>query len=104
MMSPVSDAPSLGTCCICGGRERVTTLLTLSVKGKVSGHGWGCVVCNLPSDGAVAVLCEICRPLYQSGEKKLLIACMGYPATEGRIPISELTTPHMHDARVNHDG
>jgi NMD protein affecting ribosome stability and mRNA decay len=28
--------------------------------GPTPGRGWGCVVCGVPSDGAVAVLCDAC--------------------------------------------
>lgn len=91
----------LGTCCICGGGEP-RAIIMLGVKGEVPGHGWGCVVCNLPMDGASAVLCDECCEGWQSGAVKLQWACRGYPAEDGRIAIDELTEPHVHDASIEH--
>src|SRR5258708_10863139 len=45
------------SCCICDSVDNVTAIVMLDVKGEVPGHGWGCVVCGLASDGASAVLC-----------------------------------------------
>jgi hypothetical protein len=96
------DLPSLGTCCICGGDRRVRTIIMLEVKGAVPGHGWGCFACNLPMDGASAVLCDQCARGWQSGAVKLQWACAGYPGEDGRVPIAELTVPHKHDPEVEH--
>lgn len=95
------DIPSLGPCCICGGGENVHTVIMLAVKGQVPGHGWGCFMCDLPSDGASAVLCVLCTDKWQEGEP-LRFACRGYPAQDGRVPIGELTEPHEHDPDVEH--
>jgi hypothetical protein len=55
------QVPDLGPCCGC----EVTTLgacniVMLDKKAPVAGAGWGCLVCELPHDGAVAVLCDAC--------------------------------------------
>ncbi len=97
-----NDTPDLGMCCICGVREHVTAIIMLDVKNQVPGHGWGCLGCGLPSDGASAVLCETCLPGWQSGKTPLRFACRGYPAEDGRVPIAELTVPHLHDPEVEH--
>lgn len=94
----------LGPCCICGEQNRSGGLVMLSVKNQVPGHGWGCVVCGLPSDGASAVLCDNCVDGWQAGELKLRWACRGYPKTDGRVPIEELTVPHEHDMAAHADG
>jgi hypothetical protein len=57
------------------------------------GRGWGCVVCDLPADGALAVVCDACL------EKRapLRFACQGYPGKDGRVPIDLLFGDHNHD-------
>lgn len=87
----------LGPCCICETTEGVRNIVMLPKKCKVPGHGWGCVVCNLPSDGASAVLCDACLDLYERDPGALRFACRGYPAIDGRIPIDQLEGYHDHD-------
>lgn len=101
-MSDDRDDPDLGSCCICGGADRVHAIVTLELKNQVPGHGWGCFVCRLPMDGASAVLCDDCCTGWQNGQVELQWACRGYPATDGRVPIGELTEPHTHDPAVEH--
>lgn len=88
---------SLGRCCICETTEGVRNLIMLNRKCPIPGHGWGCVVCNLPPDGAMAVLCDTCLDIYEKDESALKFACKGYPAKDGRVPISELQGNHEHD-------
>src|SRR5215469_6180320 len=94
---------TLGPCCSC---ERDTgdtrNVVMLSFRNKVPGHGWGCFVCNLPSDGATAVLCDDCTTQMERGEDVIRFACRGYPGTEGRAPIGEFTEPFDHDRSINH--
>jgi hypothetical protein len=69
----------------------------LSHRAPVPGHGWGCAVCGLPPDGAVAVLCGPCTDRF-AADCALRFACRGYPATDGRIPFDELDPePFEHD-------
>ena len=96
------DIAKLGSCCICEREDGVTTIVMLSVKGPVRGRGWGCVVCNLPMDGASAVLCESCLPDYAAERTPLRFACAGYPATDGRVAVDTLTKPHEHDLEIDH--
>ena len=60
-----------GNCCVC--EEKITDALAnifqMDYKVPVpSGTnpetGWGCFVCNLPMEGAVAVVCETCIRVY----------------------------------------
>jgi hypothetical protein len=83
------DAPALGPCCMCEGVSGVRNLMMLDRRGLVPGHGWGCVVCGLPSDGATAVLCDACLAAYRAG-RKLRFVCRGYPAKDGRAALEEL--------------
>lgn len=92
------DLPDLGPCCMCeGGPTR--NVIMLSRRGAIRGHGWGCVVCDLPLDGAYAVLCEACIERWQADNSLLTVACRGWPC-EGRIPIAELPAGGFdHDMR-----
>lgn len=81
----------LGPCCACERRGKsVRNIILLEKRSPVPGRGWGCVVCGLPPDGAVYVLCDDC--LEKKAEPKF--ACRGYPAKDGRVPIGELTGEH----------
>ncbi len=99
----MSNETDLGPCCICGSAGYgVRNVMMLHFKNQVPGHGWGCVVCGLPPDGAVAVLCDPCFDRLNAGEATLKFVCRGYPATEGRIPFPELTVPHDHNMEIEH--
>lgn len=87
---PENDAPDLGPCCRCETRAGVRNIVMLDRRCAVPGHGWGCVVCGLPPDGASAVLCDDCLAKWQDDESRLTIACRGYPGEDGRIAIAEL--------------
>jgi hypothetical protein len=92
------DLPDLGPCCMCDGRYRVRTIITLNRRCEVPGHGWGCIVCRLPADGACAVLCDDCYDVYQRTPEALTVACRGYPAENGRCGIADLDPePFEHD-------
>lgn len=82
-------ALELGPCCICGGRGAGNIIL-LPRRAAVPGHGWGCVLCGLPADGALAVLCGGCMVRYGEAPELLTHCCRGYPATDGSIAIAEL--------------
>ncbi len=91
------DIPDLGPCCICETTQGVANIFLLPRRAAIPGHGWGCFVCGLGPDGASAVLCDSCVPLYQANHGALRFACRGYPAIEGRIAVSELQAPFDHD-------
>lgn len=93
-----------GPCCMCQTREGVTNMVMLDRRCAVPGHGWGCFVCHLPSDGAIAVLCDTCLAVYQQNPEDLFEACRGYPGTEGRIAIAELPPGEFqHDLAMHAD-
>lgn len=95
---PDEDNINLGPCCICEKTGKtVRNIILLEKKCTIPGHGWGCVICDLSSDGASAVLCGDCMKLYESGEAAIKFACRGYPATDGRISVGELPGDHKHD-------
>jgi hypothetical protein len=84
MVDDVTDAPDLGPCCRCRATAGVVNILMLDRRAPVPGTGWGCVVCGLPSDGAIAVLCNACL-----GRRPVEV-CHGYPAEGLRIGFEDL--------------
>lgn len=75
---------NLGPCCCCGKEgPEVQVVVTLDFHAPVSGTGWGCVLCGLPCDGAVAVLCHDCAGKVDSHQAAIQTICVGYPS-EGR--------------------
>lgn len=91
----------LGPCCICEGTKKVRNILHLHHKAPIAGRGWGCVVCHIPPDGAVAVICDHCLALYHAHKAELKFACKGYPAIDGRVPIGDLQGEHEHDPKFH---
>src|SRR4051812_30358355 len=89
---------AFGPCCGSQTTAGVTNVVMLDPRGPVPGQGWGCVVCGLPADGAVAVLCNDCVLAYEDDPKVLRFACRGYATSGQRIPIDELPPgEHRHD-------
>lgn len=85
-MTP-DNTTDLGPCCICGQPgPTVRTLIALPQKAPVPGTGWGCIVCDLPNDGAVAVACDACL----EAEAEITEACHGYPGEGRRMAVTGL--------------
>ena len=87
---------------MCDTRQGVHNLIMLDRRCEIPGHGWGCVVCGLPADGAYAVLCDPCREIWQADHSQMLFACRGYPASEGRIAIAELPPGEFKHRDIDH--
>ncbi len=67
------------------------------------GTGWGCLVCDLPLDGAIAVACDACCEKY--GEKvpsALQWICLGRVGEDRRISYSP-TEPVSPKDHFDHD-
>ena len=97
-----AEPPDLGPCCVCESTKGVRNVIMLDRRAAITGHGWGCVSCGLPSEGALAVLCDDCLAKWQQDSGILTVACRGYPATEGRIQIAELPPePFAHDEEMH---
>jgi hypothetical protein len=82
----------------------VVNIIMLRHKSPIPGRGWGCFVCDVPADGATAVVCRECfgdRDDPGAVIPRLRWACRGYPGSDGRVPISELTGVHEHDEDVH---
>ena len=92
-----ADVPDLGHCCVCRQScPQVRNLLTLPRRAPVPGTGWGCVVCGLPPNGAVAVVCDACL------EQPLQEVCSGFEVQGERAAYASLAPePFAHD-RTRH--
>ncbi len=101
-VEPKPDPPhlGLGTCCVCErAGPTVRNVVLLDLRSPTPGHGWGCMQCGRPPDGAVAVVCDACvrAGVLRAAGPGVRFACRDYPETEGRVPIGELTEPFTHD-------
>jgi len=87
----------IGPCCACGLTRNVRNVIMLDKRAPIAGTGWGCVVCGLPSDGAVAVVCDDCL----DEEAPLKFICKGYASQGDRAPIETATEPFGHDLALH---
>lgn len=97
-MDRIGDA--LRGCCCCGHEKTpARNVGCLPRRAPVPGTGWGCVVCGLPSDGAIYLACDRCA----LEEREPRYVCKGYPSSGQRVPIGELgPEPFLHDM-AQHD-
>jgi len=92
------DFEDFGTCCVCGcepNPERpVHNFICLDFKAPNPGHGWGCAVCGLPPNGAVAVICDRCLEEQNFAFKWI---CGEFGKDETRLPYPENPEEFKHD-------
>lgn len=83
-------------CCGCGAMFPRETLLKdrvfLEIRGPAAGKGWGCTVCGLAPDGAVAVVCAACF----DADRQPRMVCSGFPSEPGRVEVRTLFPFHPH--------
>jgi len=53
----------LGNCCACLGTQNVNNIMCMPFEGPPGFQGWGCMICGIPTRGAIAVLCDTCVEL-----------------------------------------
>lgn len=87
------DAENLAPCCGCAGAERVRNIFMLPRRGPSPGKGWGCIVCGLPNDGAIAVMCDTC--VDNAVDPQFVV--VGYAKSGRRMPVSDLTDQRVFD-------
>jgi hypothetical protein len=91
---PDDEAIDFGPCCACEKADStVRNIVALQKIAPVPNTGWGCFTCDLPMNGAQAVLCDACIET----KAEIKFACKGYITEHGRIPVSELAGPFEHD-------
>ena len=90
----------LGPCCACQKTgASVRNIVSLPFIASQPGTGWGCVACELPADGALAVVCDHCLETHAP----LRFATDGFAVDKGRVPIETLTEPYKHDLSRHKD-
>lgn len=94
----VGELTQFGPCCGCSRTDKpVRNIMMLNKFGPLPGKGWGCVVCNLPPHGAIAVMCDDCV------DQEPTFVCKGFAAEGQRVPVETLSTDVFdHDATVPH--
>lgn len=85
-------------CCACQLERLCRWVQPLPVLHPVSGLGWGCAVCDIANDGAIAVLCDAC-----AGQRNLDIhdVCAGSATDPARAPYRDCVRCFEHD-HANH--
>jgi hypothetical protein len=98
----MSEQRELGPCHCCGQTgPLVRNFMLRDFEAPVPGTGWGCAICDLPSNGAISVLCDACsRPPVCNP-----IACFNGPPRNAErvavVPMARVPFGHdqmMHDA------
>lgn len=91
----MSKEIDLGTCCACGEKRPFTrNLMCLDFEAPIPGTGWGCVKCELPLNGAMAVLCDECLNANATAE----FVVVGLAMERRRVAIDDVEKrPFLHD-------
>jgi hypothetical protein len=96
------DGPNLGLCCECGERP-ATGMMMLPWLAPMPGTGWGCVICDLPANGAVAVLCDPCADKVAAEANHWpRFVCVGYAQDNKRKPLAKLPSDYFGHDRSKH--
>lgn len=77
----------LGLCCSCRGVENVRNIIMLHQLAPIAGTGWGCFECDLPANGAIAVICDSCL----EANKEIVDVCLGNSASRNRVSLKSLS-------------
>lgn len=87
-------------CCACEKNfDSVGNIITLEKRTLQTPGGWGCFICGLPPEGAIAVICDDCAET----NAEIRFACLGDPAAKDLIQIGLLTEDFKHDLRFHLD-
>lgn len=90
-----------GPCCSCGAADQsVGNILLIPHPAPIPGTGWGCVVCNLPENGALAVVCDACM----EDNVPLQFVISGFPMAHGRIARELLSDERFEHRMEYHRG
>jgi hypothetical protein len=92
------DDLDLGACCACRTRgPTVRNIMMLPRLAPLKGSGWGCMVCGLPRDGAIAVVCDACM----EAKQPILDVCVGYAKRDERVSIEAVEGLFQHDLAMH---
>lgn len=89
----------LGACCACGREgDDVRNLIMLDYESPTPGNGWGCFQCNLPMNGATAVVCDGCM----KGNASIRFVIDGMPANKQRVDVDAFEkVPFVHNLALH---
>ena len=94
------NPPSLGKCCVCEKEDKtVRNIMMVHRRAPTPGTGWGCVVCGLSPDGAIAVFCDACFDAHEEAR----FICDGYAVENKRVPYSSCPMEFEHDEPKHED-
>lgn len=92
------DVQLSGPCCACRRNLFLRHVILMGFRGPVPGRGWGCQVCGLPENGAIAVVCDECMAL----DAPIVDVCSGWAADGGRVEAGPLRClVWQHDPAVH---
>ena len=94
-----------GSCCVCEKHDpTVRNIVCVPWKLPVwlcgKSAGWGCVVCDLPADGATAIICDQCEAKHQGEEGWDWIRFVIGPRRDQRMPINMINQADKHEHDV----
>jgi hypothetical protein len=96
-MRRIDEDLDFGVCCSCRDR-RATGFVMLRLRAPVPRTGWGCLVCHLPQNGAVAALCDQCGA---DPKAEIRDVCFGAAITKRRAPIETCTKAFDHNIKLH---
>lgn len=87
------------TCCACGKQTTDRNILLANKKAPIPNTGWGCHICGLPADGAIATLCNDCfeKILKDKNISIIKYVYKGFPENGELFSIEKLTEDFIHD-------
>lgn len=89
-----------GPCCACGAVGRpLNCFVQINKKMPEPGTGWGCFICGLPMDGALAAICSECANALRAPTHIVV----GFVHEGRRVPISDLNE-EFHHIEAHHVG
>lgn len=93
--------PMLGPCCVCRKPGRHANVMCLDFEAPAGFKGWGCIICNKPQRGAVAVYCNACVDTKQPADA--VDICGGtYVTDKVRVPLEGyVRVPFSHDEKLH---
>lgn len=100
-MSAAYEVRFAGPCCACRREDvRLRNVVCMTFRAPVGalGKGWGCVVCAIPTDGALAVVCDECM----TAKRPIVDVCAGYARDPERTPAEPLRAIPWSHIRAFH--
>jgi hypothetical protein len=87
-------------CCACGEIRVTRNVMMIEARAPASaaGKGWGCAVCGLAPDGAIAVVCDPCL----EARRPITRVCAGYMTDAGRVDRASLSAELFEHDRSRH--